>query len=154
TKNVHHTIAAEVEIPPGGAEGVLVCCGGVTAGYTVFMKDGRLHWEHNYYNEDRYRVSSTDPIPPGKHILSAEIRVDKEGKPGTGGTVTLRLGEKKIGEGRFEKQVPLYYSANETFDVGCDTCSPVSELYESPFPFTGTILRVMVDISEATFEDL
>jgi arylsulfatase len=154
THNVHHTIAAEVDIPQGGAEGVLVCCGGISAGYTLFMKDGRLHWEHNFYNEARYRVSSTETIPPGKQVLSAEIKVDKEGKMGTGGTVTLRLGKKKIGEGRFEKQVPYYFTANETFDVGCDTCSPVSDMYESPFAFTGEILKVMVDVSEATFEEL
>jgi arylsulfatase A-like enzyme len=154
TKNVHHTIAAEVDIPEGGAEGVLVCCGGIGGGFTVFMKDGKLHWEHNYYNEVHYRVSSTETIPPGRHVLSAEVKVDKEGKFGTGGTVTLRLGKKAIGNGRFEKQVAGYFTANEGFDVGCDTCSPVSELYKSPFAFTGEIIKVMVDVSEATFENL
>jgi arylsulfatase A-like enzyme len=154
TKNVHHTIAAEVEIPQGGAEGVLVCCGGIGGGFTVFMKDGKLYWEHNYYNEERYRVSSTETIPPGRQVLSAEVKADKEGKFGTGGTVTLRLGKKAIGSGRFEKQVAGYFTANEGFDVGCDTCSPVSELYESPFAFTGEIIKVMVDVSEATFENL
>jgi arylsulfatase len=154
THNVHHTLAAEVEIPEGGAEGVLVCCGGLTGGYTLFLKDGKLHWEHNYYNETRYRVSSTKAIPPGRHVLSAEVKVQEQGKPGTRGTVTLHLGKQKIGEGRFEKQVPVYFTPNETFDVGCDTCSPVSELYESPFPFTGAILKVMVDVSELTFEQL
>jgi arylsulfatase len=154
TKNVHHTIAAEVEIPQGGAEGVLVCCGGLTGGYAFFIKDDKLHWEHNYYNEVHYRVSSTETIPPGRHVLSAEVKVDKQGKFGTGGNVTLRLGKRAIGEGRFEKQEAGYFTANESFDVGCDTCSPVSELYESPFAFNGTIVKVMVDISEATFEDL
>jgi hypothetical protein len=143
-----------VDIPRGGAAGVLVCCGGIGGGFTVFMKDGKLHWEHNYYNEVHYRVSSTETIPPGRQVLSAEVKVDKEGKFGTGGTVTLRLGKKAIGNGRFEKQVAGYFTANEGFDVGCDTCSPVSELYESPFAFTGEIIRVMVDISEATFDNL
>jgi len=68
--------------------------------------------------------------------------------------VTLRLGKKKIGEGRFEQQVAGYFTVNEGFDIGRDTCSPVSDIYESPFVFTGTIIRVVVDISEATFEDL
>jgi arylsulfatase A-like enzyme len=154
TKNVHHTLAAEVEIPEGGAEGVLVCCGGISGGFTLFMKDGKLHWEHNYYNEVHYRVSSAETIPPGRHVLSAEIRVDKQGKFGGGGSTTLRLGKKDIAEGRFEQQVAGYFTVNEGFDVGCDTCSPVSDMYQSPFNFTGTILRVMVDISEATFEDL
>jgi arylsulfatase len=154
TKNVHHTLAAEVEIPQGGAEGVLVCCGGISGGFSLFIKDGQLHWEHNYYNEVRYRAFSTDTIPPGHHVLSAEVKVDKQGKFGTGGAVTLRLDKKKIGEGRFERQVAGYFTVNETFDVGCDTVSPVSDLYQSPFAFTGTILRVMVDITEASFEDL
>jgi arylsulfatase A-like enzyme len=154
TKNVHHTLAAEVEIPEGGAEGVLVCCGGISGGFSLFIKEGRLHWEHNYYNEVHYRVSSTEKIPPGHHVLSAEVSVDKEGKFGTGGSTTLRLGKKNIGEGRFEQQVAGYFTPNEGFDVGCDTCSPVSDMYESPFAFTGAILRVMVDISEATFENI
>jgi arylsulfatase len=59
-----------------------------------------------------------------------------------------------IGEGRFEKQIGGYCTANESFDVGCDTCSPVSDLYQTPFKFTGRIERVVVDISEATFEEL
>ena len=50
--------------------------------------------------------------------------------------------------------MPAYYTANESFDVGCDTASPVSELYESPYPFTGTIHRVVVDVSEKSFENL
>jgi len=154
TKDVHHTLAADVVVPAGGAEGVIVCCGGISSGYTLFMKNNKLFWEHNYYGEVRYRVESKETVQPGRQILSAEIRVDKEGKPGTGGNVTLRIGKKKVGEGRFEKQVYGYFTVNETFDVGCDTVSPVSDMYESPFPFTGEIVKVMVDVSEATFEEL
>ena len=154
TKNLHHTIAAEVEVPKGGAEGVIVCCGGLGGGFSVFIKDKKLHWEHNYYNETRSRVSSNEIIPEGRQTLSAEIKVDKQGKFETGGTVTLRLGEKAIGEGRFEKQIGGFFSANESFDVGCDTCSPVSNQYKTPFAFTGKIIKVMIDTSEETFEDL
>lgn len=154
TKNVHHTLAAEVDIPKGGAEGVLVCCGGLTGGYTVFIKDNKLYWEHNYHNDSRYRVVSTESIAPGRQVLSAEVKVDKPGKFETGGTVTLRFGKKAVGQGRFEKQIGGFFTANESFDIGCDTCSPVSDLYKTPFAFTGRILRVMVDISEATFDDL
>ena len=80
--------------------------------------------------------------------------MDKEGTFGIGGTVTLRMGEKEIGKGRFEKQVPFRFTVNETFDVGCDIVSPVSDLYESPFAFTGKIKRILVDISDAEFQDL
>jgi len=74
TKNVDHTLAAEVEIPKEGAEGVLVCCGGASAGYTVFMKDGKLHWEHNWFEEGRYLVSSTEAVPPGHRVVSPRSR--------------------------------------------------------------------------------
>jgi arylsulfatase A-like enzyme len=154
TKNLHHTLAAEVDIPKGGAEGVLVCCGGHTGGFTLFLKEGKLHWEHNYYNDTRYCVSSTEPIPAGRHVLSAEVKVDKEGKFETGGSVTLRVDKMPVGEGRFEKQIGGFFTANESFDIGCDTCSPVSDRYQTPFAFSGTIHRVLVDTSEATFEDL
>ena len=133
TKNIDHTLAPEADVPKGGAEGVLVCCGGASAGYTLFIKDGKLHWEHNWFEESRFRVSSTEPIPEGHRVLSAEVKVDKEGTFGTGGTVTLRMGEKQI---------------------GCDTVSPVSDLCESPFPFTGKIRRVLVDISDSEFQDV
>ena len=91
-------------------------------------------------------MESKETVQPGRQILSAEIRVDKEGKPGTGGNVTLRIGKKKVGEGRFEKQVYGYFTVNETFDVGCDTVSPVSDMYESPFPFTGKLEKVTIEL--------
>ena len=154
TKNVEHTIAAEIEVPDGGGEGVLLACGGASAGYSLFMKNGHLHWEHNWFEESRYKVVSDKPLPAGHHIVSAEVRVDKEGAPGGGGEVTLRLGETVIGKGRFDKQVPFRFTVQETMDVGCDTVTPVSDDYASPYPFNGEIKRVMVDTSEATFEDL
>jgi hypothetical protein len=94
----------------------------------------------NRYNEVHYRVSSNETIPPARHLLSAKVKVDKEGKFGTGGTVALRLGKESIGNDRFEKQVGGDSTANEGFDIGCDACSPVSELYELPLGFTGQII--------------
>jgi arylsulfatase len=154
TKNVDHTIAAEVEIPPGGAKGALVSMGGESAGYTLFVHDGKLVWEHNWFNDIRYRVTSDEVIPPGRHVLSAEIRVDDKTKPGTGGNVILRSGEKVIGKGRFDKQVPYRYTVNETFDIGCSLVTPVSNLYESPATFTGKVDKVIIDISGESLDDL
>jgi arylsulfatase len=152
TKNVNHVVAAEIDFRDGD-QGVLACCGGHPGGWTLFVKDGRLHWQHNWFREARYKVAS-DPIPAGHFIVSAQIVVDKENAPGTGGTVVLRVGEQVVGEGRFEKQVPFRYTVGETFDVGCDTLTPVSEDYESPFRYTGKIMRVVLDVSDASFDDL
>jgi hypothetical protein len=64
------------------------------------------------------------------------------------------MGDKVIGEGRFEKQVPYRFTVNEGFDVGSDTISPVSDQYEAPYQFTGKIKRVVIDISDASFAEL
>lgn len=153
TKNVNHTISAEIEVS-SKSEGVLACCGGESGGWTMYMKDRRLHWEHNWFNNERYRISSDAPIPEGHHIVSARVDVDKEGQPGVGGTVRLFLGEEQIGEGRFEKQIPFRYTVNETFDVGLDTVTPVSDEYESPFEYSDEIKRVMIDVSPMSFQEL
>lgn len=154
TKNIDHTIVADVEIPKGGGDGVIVCCGGEAGGYSVFMKDGKLYWEHNWFTESRYRVASDTVVPAGKHLLSVRIKCDKEGEFATGGIATLRLGEEVIGEGRFEKQVGARFTVGESFDVGCDLITPVSDLYESPANFNGVINKVMVDVSDISIDTL
>ena len=81
----------------------------------------------------KWEAALNDPLSVwsdeyGHRVLSAEVTVDEEGEFGTGGKVTLRMGETVIGEGRFEKLVPFRFTVNETFDVGCDTVTPVSDL--------------------------
>lgn len=120
----------------------------------MFIQDGRLHWEHNWFGEEHFLVSSDEALPTGAQVVSAHVAVDEEGDLGGGGTVTLRTGDTVIGQGRFDKQVPFRFTTNETFDVGCDTVTAVSDRYEAPFPFTGTLLRAMVDVSGASFEEL
>jgi arylsulfatase len=154
TKNINHTIAAEIDVPEGGGDGVLVCCGGEAGGYSFFMSKGKLYWEHNWFNTERYRVESGDVIPPGHHVVSVHIECDKEGEFATGGKATLRLGESVVGEGRFEQQVGARFTVGESFDVGCDLITPVSRLYKSPAKFNGEIKRVLVDISDVSFDDL
>ena len=80
--------------------------------------------------------------------------MDKEKEFGGGGIARLRVGDAVVGEGRFDKQVGGRFTVNESFDVGCDTVTPVSKDYTSPFAFTGKIDRVVVDISATAFEEL
>ena len=77
-------------------------------------------------------MPSTEPIPAGHRVLSAEVKVDKEGTFGTGGTVTLRMAEKVIGRGRFGEAGDVPFHRQRDVDVGCDMVSPVSNQYESP----------------------
>ena len=66
---------------------------------------------------------------------------------GKGGTVKLLVNGKQVGTGRVEKTEPARFSADETFDIGCDTGSPVSDRLPSPFRFTGTIKKIEVDLA-------
>jgi arylsulfatase len=99
---------------------------------------------------DRYRVTSPDPLPAGKSTIRVEFKYDGGG-PAKGGTVTMFVNDKKVAEGRVEKTIFGRFSADETFDTGLDTGSPVSDLYEAPFKFDGTLHTIEIDIAPTKF---
>ena len=95
-------------------------------------------------------VTSSEQLPPGKSTIRVEFKYDGDGLA-KGGTVTMFLNDKKVGEGRVDKTIYVRFSADETFDTGLDTGSPVSELYQSPFKFTGTLKKIEIDIAPTKF---
>jgi arylsulfatase A-like enzyme len=147
TKNASHTITATIEVPQGGADGVLVAEGGAAGGYTLYIKDGKPVYEYNYFAHERYKISSSDVLSAGPAVICVDFKSD--GGIGKGGTVNLFINDKKVGEGRVDKSVPGRFGA-ESFDVGMDNGSPVSEAYESPFAYTGTIKKVEIRIQPPT----
>ncbi|AGA27071.1 arylsulfatase [Singulisphaera acidiphila] len=144
-KNKSHSITAHIVIPEDGATGTLVAAGGVVGGYTLFIKEGKPVYEYNRFTQDRYKVSGSERLAPGKHSIRVEFKYDGGGL-GKGGVVTLLVDAQKVAEGRVEKTISGRFSADETFDTGLDTGSPVSDAYESPFQFTGTIQRVEIEL--------
>jgi arylsulfatase len=144
TKNTSHEITATIEVPHGGADGVLVAEGGVPGGYALYVKDGRPVYEYNYFAHERYKITSAEALLPGPAVIRIDFNYD--GGVGKGGTATLFINDKKVGEARLAKTCPSRFGA-EAFDVGMDSGSPVSESYESPFAFTGTIKKVEIDIA-------
>lgn len=152
-KNRSHIITVEAEIPESGAEGVLLAAGGETAGYALFVKDGKFIYDYNWFGESHYIVTSTETILTGSVVLAMEFTADSN-TPGTGGVAKLSINGKHVGEGTIKKTIPFRYTVNETFDVGCDTVTPVSHYYKSPFTFTGKIKRVIVDVSGKPIQDL
>jgi arylsulfatase len=148
TKNASHTITATIEVPQGGANGVLVAEGGAAGGYTLFIKDGRPVYEYNYFAHERYKVTSSETLSPGPAVIRVDFKYD--GGIGKGGTVSLFINDKKVGEGRVEKTCPGRFGA-ESFDVGMDNGSPVSEAYEPPFAYGGTIKTVKIRIQSPVF---
>jgi arylsulfatase A-like enzyme len=143
TKNTSHTITATIEVPQGGADGVLVAEGGAAGGYSLYIKDGKPVYEYNYFAHERYKVTSSEVLSPGPAVVRVYFKYD--GGIGKGGTATVFINDKKVGEGRIDKTCPGRFGA-ESFDVGMDNGSPVSEVYEPPFAYAGTIKKVEIVI--------
>jgi hypothetical protein len=149
TANTSHTITATFDVPKTGGDGVIVAKGGVAGGYTLFIKHGKPTYEYNWYTQARYKIASSASVTPGKNVIKVDFKYDGGGI-GKGGLVTLYLNDKKVGQGRVEKtEVAARFSADETFDTGLDSASPVSADYQSPFRFSGTIERVEIDVAPA-----
>jgi arylsulfatase A-like enzyme len=144
-KNKSHVITASLDQP---GEGVLVAAGGVVGGYSLFVKDGKPTYEYNWFGQARYRVTSSENLPPGKSVVRVEFAYDGGGLA-KGGAVTMFINDKKVGEGRVDKTIYARFSADETFDTGLDTGSPVSSLYQSPFKFTGTLKKIEIELAPA-----
>jgi arylsulfatase len=144
TKNVSHTITATLEVPPGGANGVLAAEGGAAGGYTLYIKDGKPIYEYNFMAHERYKVAGAEALPSGPAVVRLDFKYD--GGIGKVGTATLFIGDRKVGEGRIEKTCPSRFGP-ECFDVGMDNGSPVSEEYRPPFAYTGTIKKVEIHIA-------
>jgi arylsulfatase A-like enzyme len=146
-KNRSHTITAKVEIPQGGGEGVILAQGGRFAGWSLYMKDGKVSYVHNWVGKERYAITAPEPLAPGKATIRYEFVYEGDDKPGMGGKGTIYVNEQKVAEGRIENTTPFLFSADETADVGVDHATPVTEEYaEGDNEFTGNIETVTVEL--------
>ena len=147
-KNRSHTITAEVEIPEGGGEGVILAQGGRFAGGSLYMKDGKAFYVHNWVGKERYTITAPDPVAAGEATIRYEFVYEGESdEPGAGGTGTISVNGEKVAEGQIGNTTPFLFSADETADVGTDEATPVTEDYaEGDNEFTGTIRTVTVEL--------
>ncbi|MEN9676432.1 MAG: hypothetical protein RIS76_2328 [Verrucomicrobiota bacterium] len=146
-KNKSFRIAAGVEIPADGADGMLVTQGGRFSGWGLYVLGSKLVFCYNLAGVDRYLVTGRDTLPAGKHTVELNFKSDGAGL-GKGGTATLLVDGKPAGEGRIARTLPFRMSLDETLDCGEDTGTPVSEDYRTPFKFTGTISKVAIRLGE------
>jgi len=154
--NRPHSITAQVEIPDGGAEGVLLCQGTAAGGYSLFIKDGKLRYVHNYVGRAEYGVESVAALKPGKHELRFEF--EPTGKPdmdhGKGAPGRLQLYVDGTLAGNAEAPVTTPFVLNPgALTCGANPGSAVTGDYTSPFKFTGTIHEVTVDVSGELIHD-
>jgi arylsulfatase A-like enzyme len=147
-KNKSHAVTAEIVVPPSGAEGVIVAVGGIIGGWSLYAKDGKPKYQYNFYGLNRYTIEGTSQIPPGTHQVRMEFKYDGGGLA-KGGTVTLYVDGKKVGEGRVDQTEPFVFSADETCDVGFQAGSPSSTDYgPKGNRFSGEVNWVEIDIGK------
>jgi len=160
-----YSVIAHANIPEGGAEGVLIAQGGRFAGWSLFVHEGRLVYEHNFIGLERYRVTSDMTIPTGKVTLGFQFAITGQfeitpeltemGMKGVSGEGRLYINDQMVGCGNIEKTVPFGWSlSGEGLCCGFDSETPVSELYKSPFQFTGELERVVVSVSGQPYENV
>ncbi len=152
TKNKDYSVTAEVEIPAGGAEGVLVTQGGRFGGWGLLIVDGKPEFDYAFSNQPqhKYRVASNEKLAPGKHTIKFDSKYDGPGM-GKSATGTLSVDGKQVAQGKIERTVPVRFSLDETLDVGMDTGTPVVEDYlaKMPFKFTGDLKKVVIELGKS-----
>ena len=160
-KNKSYRITAEVEIPKGGAEGILATQGGRFGGWGLMVLDGKPMFAYAYSNQDntrnpnanksKWRFVGNQKLTPGVHTIAFDFTYDGGGI-GKGGNGTLLVDGTKVAEGRMEKSLPFRFSLDESFDVGQDTGTPVIDEYDAkmPFAFTGTLRKVEFKLGPPT----
>ena len=152
-KNKSHTITADVEIPQGGANGVILAQAGRFGGWSLYMKDGKPMYTYNFLGLQRFNVAASQPLAAGKATIRYEFASDGPGM-GKGGIGTILVNGQKVAEGRIEHTQCCFFSADEGADVGMDDGTPVTEDYkEHDNKFTGKIEKVTIDLKEMKAAD-
>jgi len=154
--NKAYTITAEVTIPKGGAEGMIVTDGGRFGGYGLFLskgvagfRKGKVVFLYNLLNLKR-TVWAGPELGAGKHTIVFDYKPDSPGL-GKGGTGVLSVDGKEVARNSMEHSTPITFPEDETFDIGSDTRTGVAMVeyrYDVPFKFTGTINKLTFDLGQ------
>ena len=145
-KNKSHSVTAEIQVPAMGAEGVIVCQGGNMGGWSLYAKSGKLKYCYNLLGIQQFYAESATVLSPGEHQVRMEFAYAGGGL-GKGGTASLYVDGKKVGEGDVAATAPMVFSADDGCDVGVDTGAPVSPDYGSRGnEFSGHIKGVQLAI--------
>jgi arylsulfatase A-like enzyme len=145
-KGVHHTVTADVEVKDAKTQGVIIAQAGAFGGWVLYMKDGKVHHEYNFFGLERTNIAGAAALAPGKHTIVYEFIPDAA-KPGTGGQSILSVDGQKLAEGKIPKTQPFMFSGDEGADVGLDGETNVSNDYsQGNNAFTGKISKVRVEV--------
>jgi Sulfatase len=162
--NTSYTITAEIDVPQGGGEGMIVTDGGRFGGYGLYLLKGKPIFLWNLLDLKRMRWEGPDVLTAGKHTFEYDFKYDGLGFAtlafnsisglGRGGTGTLKVDGKVVATQTMERTVPLTLPWDETFDIGSDTGTPVDDHdYQVPFAFNGKIDKLTFAIEPPKLTD-
>lgn len=165
--NASYTITADVEVPQGGAEGMILTSGGRFAGYGFYLKEGKPVFLWNLVDLKRVRWEGPDALTPGRHTLEFDFKYDGLGigtlafnnmsGVGRGGTGTLKVDGTAVQTITMPHTLPMILQWDESFDIGSDTLTGVNdEDYKPPFALTARLnkLTIRVDRPQLSPEDI
>lgn len=155
--NASYNFKAEVEVPQGGAEGMIVTQGGRFGGYGFYVLKGKPVFLWNLVDLKRIRWEGPEALTPGKHTLEFDFKYDGLGMGtlafnnmsgiGRSGTGVLKVDGKEVATQKMERTLPFILQWDENFDVGADTGTPVDDKdYQVPFAFTGKLNKLTLTI--------
>jgi arylsulfatase len=144
--NRSFTITADVDVPQGGGDGMIVTEGGRWGGFGLYLLKGKPVFDYNGLMLAQFRWEGPQPLAAGKHMIVFDFKSDGPGIA-RGGSGTLTVDGRPVATRTIPKTIPFVLPGDETFDVGMDTRTPVNDAdYQVPFPFTGTINKLTVTL--------
>jgi hypothetical protein len=162
-----YTVTADIEVPQGGAEGMILTSGGRFGGYGFYLLKGKPVWVWNMVDLERIKWEGQDALTPGKHTVEYDFKYDGLGvatllfnnmsglgRPGTG---TLKVDGKVVDTKTMQKTLPMILQWDESFDIGSDTLTGVNDAdYQPPFTLTAKLnkLTIKVDRPKLSPEDI
>jgi arylsulfatase len=165
--NTSYTITADIDVPQGGAEGMILTSGGRFAGYGFYLLKGKPVFLWNLVDLERIKWEGPEALPPGRHTIEFDFKYEGigvgtlafnnfsgVGRPGTG---TLKVDGKAVATKRMARTLPMILQWDESFDIGSDTLTGVNDAdYKPPFPLTAKLnkLTIKVDRPKLTPEDV
>ena len=162
-----YTITADIEVPTGGADGMILTSGGRFSGYGFYLLKSKPVFLWNLVGLERIRWEGPDALPPGKHTVEFDFKYDGLGLGtlafnnmsglGRAGTGTLKVDGKPVATKTMPHTLPMILQWDESFDIGSDTLTGVNDAdYQPPFPLTAKLvkLRIKVDRPQLTPEDV
>ncbi len=155
--NCSYTVTADIDVPQGGAEGMILTSGGRFGGYGFYLLKGKPVFLWNMVDLKRLRWEAPDPLAPGRHTVEFDFHYDGLGAEtlafnnmsgiGQSGTGTLKVDGKPVATQKMEHTIPLIFQWDESFDIGSDTLTGVNDAdYQPPFALTAKLNKLTVKV--------